>query len=39
LNAYEEQAAHTSQELERMGHKNHILCQGTFGISEKDLEL
>jgi hypothetical protein len=39
LNAYEKLAAHTSRELERMGHENHILCQGTFGIMVKDLEL
>jgi hypothetical protein len=39
LNAYEEQATHTSREAERMGRKNHILRQGAFGITEKYLEL
>jgi hypothetical protein len=39
MNEYEEQSIRTSLELERLGHENHILCQGTFGIHEKDQEL
>jgi hypothetical protein len=36
IKAYEEQSIRTSLELERLGHENHILYQGTFGIREKD---
>jgi hypothetical protein len=39
MNKYKDQSIRTSLELERLGHENHILLQGTFGIREKDQEL
>jgi hypothetical protein len=36
LNTYEEQSIKTYLEMERLGHENHILHQGMFGIREKD---
>jgi hypothetical protein len=39
MNVYEEQSIQMSLGLQRLGHENHILHQGTFGIYEKDQEL